>query len=99
MSLSKADILRISSHGYKFKNFVVKRGGERQLRNVQGKCFFLKENKCSIYSFRPEGCTLYPLIMHKNSANAFIHDFCPYKNEFKFNNEDIKSLYTLIKKL
>jgi Fe-S-cluster containining protein len=99
MPVSIFDIKRISDTGYKFKNFVVKRGKERYLKNVKGQCVFLDYKGCTIYFIRPRGCLLYPLILYKNSVNAVIHSFCPYKNEFKFNNKDIENLKMQLKDL
>jgi len=99
MPLSHSDIKRISAQGYKFKNIAVKRGREHHLKNVNGYCIFLKDKKCAIYDFRPEGCRLYPLIQFKNSSNVVIHDYCPHKSEFKFNDEDVKRLNALLKEL
>ncbi|MFP3952116.1 MAG: YkgJ family cysteine cluster protein [Candidatus Bathyarchaeia archaeon] len=99
MPLTRCDIERISEHGYKIKDFVVKRKRERQLRNVNGRCVFLGDTGCEIYTFRPEGCRFYPLVYDENRGKAIIHDSCPYGNEFKVSVEDIEKLYALIKKL
>ena len=99
MPISLFDIKSITNEGYKFKNFVVKRGRERFLKNIKGQCIFLKEKECTIYYFRPEGCRLYPLIFYKNSGNVALHDYCPNKKEFKYNEEDIKRLTLLLKEL
>ncbi len=99
MPLSRIDIERISRQEYKFKDFVVKRRRERHLKNRNGKCVFLGDNGCIIYSFRPEGCQLYPLVYNENNKKVVIHDLCPYGQEFKVNRDDIESLYVLFKKL
>jgi len=99
MPLTRFDIERISKQGYKIKDFVVKRKRERQLKNVNSRCVFLGDNGCKIYSFRPEGCRLYPLVYNENNGKGVIHDFCPYGHEFKVSRDDIEKLYALIKKL
>ncbi|MBN2334920.1 YkgJ family cysteine cluster protein [Candidatus Bathyarchaeota archaeon] len=99
MPLTRLDIARISGQGYKSKDFVVKRKRERQLKNRNGRCVFLGDNGCTIYSFRPEGCRLYPLVYNEDDGKGFIHDFCPYGHDFKVSIEDIDMLNVLIKKL
>jgi Fe-S-cluster containining protein len=51
-----------------------------ELKKVDGKCFFLKTNLCSIYSFRPLICRFYPfeLLPNSNSAHRFDYTLeCP----------------------
>lgn len=99
MPLSRFDIERISRQGYRFKDFVVKRRRERHLKNRNGRCVFLRDNGCIIYSFRPEGCRLYPLVYDENYSKVVIHDLCPYGHEFKIGREDIEKLNALFYKL
>jgi hypothetical protein len=99
MPLTRLDVERISKQGYRIKDFTVKRKRERQLRNVNGRCFFLGENGCRIYPFRPEGCRLYPLVYDEGNGKGVIHDFCPYGREFKVSRDDIENLFALIKNL
>jgi Fe-S-cluster containining protein len=99
MPLTRLDIARISRQGYKLKDFVVKRKRERRLKNRNGRCVFLGDNGCKIYSSRPEGCRLYPLVYNEYNGKGFIHDFCPYGQEFKVSKDDIEKLNVLIKKL
>ena len=99
MPLSRIDIKRISRQGYKLKDFVVKRKRERRLKNSNGRCVFLGDNGCKIYSFRPEGCRLYPLVYNENNGKAVVHDLCPYGHEFKVSRDDIENLHVLFKKL
>ena len=99
MPLSRFDIDRISRQGYRFKDFVVKRRRERHLKNSNGRCVFLGEDSCIIYSFRPEGCQLYPLVYHENYRKVVVHNLCPYHNEFKVSRDDIDNLHAFLKKL
>jgi Fe-S-cluster containining protein len=99
MPLSHFDIERISRKGYWFKDFVVKHRKECHLKNINGRCVFLGINGCNIYSFRPEGCRLYPLVFDENYGRVVIHDFCPYGHEYNVSREDIDNLYALFKKL
>ena len=99
MPLSRLDVERIKSKGYRVKDFTVKHGGELQLKNSKGKCVFLRDNRCIIYSVRPEGCRFYPLVYDENCDDFVIHDFCPHGHEFKFSKEDVEKLSVLLKKL
>jgi Fe-S-cluster containining protein len=99
MPLSRFDIERISRQGYRFKDFVVKRGKERYLRNSNGRCVFLGDDGCMIYSFRPEGCRLYPLVYDENYGKVVVHELCPYGHDFKVSRDDIENLHDLLKKL
>ena len=99
MPLTSVDIERISKQGYDIKDFVVKRKGERQLKNVDGRCVFLGDDGCKIYSFRPIGCRLYPLVYDEDDGKGVIHDFCPHRHEFKVSRDDVENLFALIKEL
>ena len=99
MPLSRIDIERITRQGYRFKDFVVKRKRERRLKNFNGRCVFLGDNGCMIYSFRPEGCRLYPLVYNENNRKFAIHDLCPYGHEFRVSVDDIENLHVFFKKL
>ena len=99
MPLSRIDIETISQQGHRFKDFVVKRGRERYLKNRNGRCVFLQGKGCMIYTYRPEGCRLYPLVSNENYGEAIIHDLCPYGNEFKVRSDDIENLSALLYKL
>ena len=99
MPLSRSDIERISGQGYRFKDYVLKRKRERFLRNSNGRCVFLGDDGCKIYSFRPEGCRLYPLVYDEKNKKAVVHDLCPYGLEFKVSGEDREKLHAFFKKL
>ena len=99
MPLTSSDIERISNQGYKTKDFLVKRKRERQLKNLNGRCVFLGDNGCKIYSFRPEGCRLYPLIYDEDIGKSVMHEFCPYSHEFEVSRDDIETLFSLLKEL
>jgi len=99
MPLTREDIKRISSLGYKIKNFAVKIGKEWKLRNKLGRCYFLGENGCKIYDFRPEGCRLYPLIYDEEHDKPILDELCPYREEFEPKKSDFERLLRLIDKL
>jgi Fe-S-cluster containining protein len=99
MPLSRSDVDRISKQGYRFKDFVVKWGKERRLRNINGRCVFLREDGCVIYPFRPEGCRLYPLVFNENTRKVGVHKLCPYGHEFEVGRDDVENLTVLFNKL
>lgn len=99
MPLSRSDIDRISRQGHRFKDFVVKRGRERRLKNSRGRCVFLSEDGCAIYPFRPEGCRFYPLVLNGDTTNAVIHDLCPHGREFEVGKDDVENLTALYCKI
>jgi Fe-S-cluster containining protein len=99
MELTRIDIERISKQGYRFKDFVIRRKRERYLKNLNGRCFFLGDNGCAIYSYRPDGCRIYPLVYDENTSQAVIHEFCPYGHMFKVSRDDKKKINSLIEKL
>ena len=99
MPLSCSDVERIKSQGFRVKDFSVKQGKGRHLKNSKGKCVFLRDSRCIIYSNRPEGCRLYPLVYDENCEDYVIHDFCPHSHEFKVKKEDVEKLQALLTKL
>ena len=99
MPLAGIDIKRITDQGYRYKDFVIRRKKERYLKNIKDNCFFLGDQGCKIYSSRPDGCRLYPLVYNENTCQAVIHDFCPYSHIYKVSSDDVESLFNLLKKL
>lgn len=99
MPLSRLDIKRILKLGYRLKDFAVKTGNGWRLRNRSGRCIFLSEGGCKIYSFRPEGCRLYPLVYDENIQKAVIDHTCPYGYEFEVGKDDVKELRILLERL
>lgn len=71
--------------------------GERHLRNYDGACVFLEEGQCNIYSFRPEGCRLYPLIYDQSRDGVMIDPECPHQREFKINQTGAEKMRKLVK--
>jgi Fe-S-cluster containining protein len=99
MPLTGVDIKRIVKQGYRYKDFVIRRKRDRYLKNQSGKCAFLGDNGCEIYSIRPNGCRLYPLVYNEKTNQAIIHDFCPYGYMFMVTRENVENLSSLIKRL
>jgi len=59
----------------------------------------LSESACDIYSFKPEGCGLYPLVYDENSKKAVIDNGCPFGHEFEFGEDEVNRLRILLKRL
>lgn len=99
MPLSHQDIKRILKIGYRLEDFAVEKGKGWRLKNLSGRCVFLSEGSCKIYSHRPEGCRIYPLVYNENMKKAVIDPLCPYGYEFKVREEDVKRLRILLELL
>lgn len=87
MTLTRADVDRLAGAGHR-DFFVEHPDGSRTLRNVDGACIFLAGGACSAYPVRPEGCTLYPLILDLDEDCVVRDPFCPYRKEFLFTRRD-----------
>jgi Fe-S-cluster containining protein len=71
MLLSTADIARLETQGYRNESFVrFDSEGYALLRNRQGHCVFynVQERRCDIYSQRPSGCRVYPVIYDEENG-------------------------------
>lgn len=57
------------------KRFCQRTGSEpfalEMKKNSRGKCFFLKDNRCEIYSLRPLVCRFYPFWLEKREDGNF----------------------------
>jgi Fe-S-cluster containining protein len=97
MLLSSKDIARLEALGYDREDFVVTTlEGFHQLRNVEGKCFFWK-NECIVYPSRPEGCVFYPIILNFDAKSCITDKECP--NHHTVTKKEIKSKCKKLKKL
>ena len=68
MLLSEKDISRLEKQGLSRNKFAkVDRQGYAKLRNRDGYCVFYDRAKhsCVVYSNRPSGCRVYPVIFHE----------------------------------
>ena len=78
MLLSNKDIQNIEKLGFKKEDFSeIDENGLTKLVNIDGSCFFLKDNKCTIYEHRPQGCRFYPIIYDIDYKKAVLDDECP----------------------
>jgi Fe-S-cluster containining protein len=67
-------------------------------KTCEGKCVFLKENQCSIYTLRPLICMFYPFeLKFDKDKGLHVFDFtveCPGVNQGKvFCQKDFKKLF------
>jgi Fe-S-cluster containining protein len=99
MPLTRSDMRRIVGEGFRLSDFAVKVMAEWRLRNVSGRCFFLSDGLCRIYTKRPEGCRLYPLIFNVDTGEPVLDDLCPYRGEFRVDKGDTSKLIKLIRRL
>ena len=99
MPLTRSDMRRITREGFRLSDFAVKVGVEWRLRNSSGRCFFLSGGLCRIYSHRPEGCRLYPLVFNEDMGKLAMDNLCPHGREFEVDEEDTARLMRLIRRL
>ena len=77
MILTESDVKRLESLGYDRKEFSEFRDGFLRIKNIDGKCYFLKDGKCSIYEHRPLGCRAYPVIYDLDKGECVLDEYCP----------------------
>lgn len=99
MSLSRIDVARIREQGHRVRDFAQGHGNRRTLRNVEGRCYFLREGVCTIYASRPAGCRLYPLVYDEARDRGVMDTCCPHRDEFRVEEEDREALRLLVKEL
>ena len=99
MLLSNADIKRIENLGFPRDLFVDDVEGWLQLKNQNGHCVFHDGMKCLIYTHRPEGCTLYPVIYDMDNDCAIIDEDCPYGSHFSMSLDVRKQLFSLVSRI
>ncbi len=71
MLLSKRDIKRLQNKGFSENYFVrYDKQGYAQLKNRDGYCVFYdrKNRQCIVYSDRPSGCRVYPVIFDEEKG-------------------------------
>lgn len=70
------------------------------VKNIEDKCFFLKDNRCSIYKLRPLICRFYPFeLKFEVDKNQHVFDFtveCPGINKGRMMcKRDFEELFSL----
>src|SRR5208337_2737869 len=100
MLLLEADVQRIVSLGFKEISFTVESDGFKMLRNSSsGRCVFHDGKQCTIYSNRPAGCRLYPIIFDEDLDHPVKDGLCPYRDEFDFSLKARRELSDVYPKL
>jgi Fe-S-cluster containining protein len=99
MPLSALDIARIESLGFSESSFIIKRDGNRQLKNLSGRCVFHDGRRCTIHSHRPEGCQLYPVILNEDTGEAVLDSYCPHREKFQLTPSISRRVIKLVRKL
>jgi uncharacterized protein len=74
-----------------------------EMKKNEGKCFFLKDNQCSIYSSRPLICRFYPFELKFDAENgSYVFSFtfeCPAIGKGKvMARKDFEGLFLLAQK-
>tara|TARA_B100001971_G_C18236458_1_gene567590 strand:- start:968 stop:1291 length:324 start_codon:yes stop_codon:yes gene_type:complete len=99
MLLLQDDVERISGLGFKEAFFLMKSEGFVSLKNIEGRCVFHDGEKCTIYSSRPSGCRLYPVIFDVESNRPILDKMCPFSEEFSFSFKILNELSGLYHRL
>jgi Fe-S-cluster containining protein len=82
MLLLTEDVRRLENQGFKEDFFIFKFRGFKKLKNSNGRCVFHDGEQCIIYSNRPSGCRLYPIIFDEDLNRPVKDKFCPFRDEF-----------------
>jgi Fe-S-cluster containining protein len=69
-------------------------------KTSEGKCFFLKDNRCRIYALRPLICMFYPFELKSDvKSKQYVFDFtveCPGISQGKvFSQKDFRKLFEI----
>jgi uncharacterized protein len=102
MPLTEEDAARLAALGHARDAFSrVGEDGVLYLQTVEparadGKkpCFFLKEDRCSVYADRPAGCRVYPFILTLE-GRVVRDDDCPWRREFKMETGVQRKLFRI----
>jgi len=81
MILTPSDVRRLEALGYRREEFAVLQGGFYKLRNVKGRCYFLRVNRCTVYEYRPIGCSMYPIVINVAREDVELDEECPIAGE------------------
>ena len=87
MPLREADAARLAARGHDPARFARRDDGWLLLRNEAGRCVFLRDDRCSVYEDRPEGCRLYPLVYEEDAGPA-LDELCPWRDDFAAHGRD-----------
>ncbi|MFO7676871.1 MAG: YkgJ family cysteine cluster protein [Thermoplasmatota archaeon] len=96
MLLTIKDIKIITQQGYETDFFVKQNNGWLQLKNTDNRCVFHNGKHCTIYTFRPTGCRLYPLVYQNDDSTAIYDKECPHPDYFPLTDDLKKQLFLLV---
>ena len=99
MLLLDEDVRRIVGLGFKEDSFTVVSEGFKILKNKKGRCVFHDGKQCTIYSDRPAGCRLYPVILDVDLNKPVKDELCPYRSEFDLSMKAKQELSVVYDKL
>lgn len=92
MLLSQNDVVRLSRKGFRKDFFAIcDKNGYLTLKNVNGFCVFynVKDRRCRVYSDRPLGCRVYPVILDEEKGVVF-DKICPSTDTINQNEKGLK---------
>ena len=92
MLLSKKDIKRLEKKGFSQNQFVnFDKQGYAVLKNRDGYCVFYdrKNHQCSVYTDRPAGCRVYPVILDEE-VGIILDDICKSRNSITLSEKNLK---------
>ena len=98
MHLTHHDITKIEQQNYN-SFYTESRDGWVQLKNHKGRCIFHDGTKCTIYTIRPHGCQLYPLVFNIDDHKPIYDSICPHPECFPITQEKTHQIQTLIDQL
>jgi len=98
MMLLEEDVTRLVAEGYSRDFFTVESDGWIFLRNFDGRCVFLSAGECRVYSHRPVGCLLYPLVYSEIENAVVVDDTCRFF-EGKISKREIAAVKSVVKRL
>lgn len=99
MLLLDEDVRRIVGLGFKEDSFTVVSEGFKILKNKKGRCVFHDGKQCTIYSDRPAGCRLYPVILDVDLNKPVKDELCPFRSEFDLSMKAKQELSVVYDKL
>ena len=95
MHLTNNEIIQIKKIYIK-PFFIQTKDGWIHLKNHNGRCIFHDGTQCTIYSIRPMGCQLYPLVYSLDDHQPIYDSICPFPESFPPSPKKIKQLQSLI---
>jgi len=78
--LTGEDVRRLEGAGY--KDFA-EASGEPRMRRTNGKCVFLKDDKCTVHDNRPDVCRDFPFFREFGIGYARRATYCPALEELE----------------